>query len=302
MRGRVAQLLHQRAAADPRLCLISGDLGYSVLEPFAKDYPGRFINAGIAEQNMAGLAAGLALTGRKVFTYTLVNFAVTRCLEQIRNDICYHQADVCVMCVGAGLTYGTAGYTHQGIEDVAFMRSLPGMRVYTPADKLEAEACLNAILAQAGPAYLRMAKGGEPDLHGAVPASLGLLPMTPAAPLMLVAAGPVLGEALKAVTALRAQGAELGLVSLPHMGPEAEAGLKAWAGAVKRVVTVEEHAVRGGLGSYVAECLAEAMAPPQVRRWGIVPGGLDQHGDQAFLRARNGLDAASLQARLQALL
>lgn len=301
MRNRFAQRVLERAGADPSLWLLTGDLGYSVLEPFAAAHPGRFVNAGVAEQNMAGLAAGLALSGKKVFAFSIVNFAVTRCLEQIRNDIAYHGADVCIVAVGGGVAYGSLGYTHWGVEDLAFMRSLGGMRVYCPADRLELDACMDEILAQPGPSYLRLARGGEPDIHTAPPRlDAGLIELAPAQPLTVLACGTVLGEALKAQRALAAKGRPVGLYSVPHMGPSAEAALAGLAGRCERLVTVEEHHVVGGLGSYASECVGAWQRPVPVKRLGLRPGGLERAGSQAWMRSVNGLDAAALEAELGA--
>src|SRR6266545_8410033 len=129
MRGAFIETLNALAAGNPRIWLVCGDLGYSVLESFARAFPDRYVNAGVAEQNMTGLAAGLALAGNIALTYSIANFPVMRCLEQIRNDVCYHRLNVKIVAVGGGLAYGPAGYTHHGVEDLAIMRVMPNMTV-----------------------------------------------------------------------------------------------------------------------------------------------------------------------------
>ncbi|HVY62009.1 MAG TPA: transketolase, partial [Planctomycetota bacterium] len=167
MRNAFIAALLAEAERDPRVWLLNGDLGYSVLEPFARRFPERYLNVGVAEQNMTGIAAGLALSGKVVFTYSIANFPTMRCLEQIRNDCCYHRADVKVVAVGGGLAYSAQGYTHHGVEDLAIMRALPNMTVIAPADPTEARWAAGAVVATPGPCYVRLARGGEPVVNPA---------------------------------------------------------------------------------------------------------------------------------------
>src|SRR5439155_22893402 len=153
------------AEHDERVMLVVGDLGFGVVEPFASRFPARFVNVGVAEQNMTGIAAGLALSGKIVFTYSIANFASLRCLEQIRNDVCYHNANVKVVAVGGGLAYGALGSTHHATEDLAIMRTLPRMVVVAPGDPVEAELLTRAIAREAGPCYMRLGRAGERVVH-----------------------------------------------------------------------------------------------------------------------------------------
>ena len=164
MRNNFITTLAEVAAANPKIWLLCGDLGYSVLEPFAARFPDRYVNMGVAEQNMAGVAAGIALSGNTVFIYSIGNFPTLRCLEQIRNDICYHGADVKVVAVGAGYAYGSQGYTHHALEDVAIMSALPGMEVFVPCDPAEARIATQTIATSGRPSYLRLSRSGEPEL------------------------------------------------------------------------------------------------------------------------------------------
>ena len=165
MRDAFTRVLMREAAKDPRLTLITGDLGFGVLRPFWETYPDQFVNAGIAEQSMTGLAAGLAMTGRTVLTYSIGNFPTLRCLEQIRNDCAYHDANVKVVCVGGGFVYGSLGMSHHATEDMAILRALPGVTVFAPGDPAEVEAVVPVMLRTPGACYLRLGRGGEPLLH-----------------------------------------------------------------------------------------------------------------------------------------
>ena len=165
MRKTFITTLLALAEADPDIWLLNADLGFSFLEPFAERFPGRYLNVGVAEQNMIGVATGLALSGAKVFAYSIANFPTLRCLEQIRNDVCYHRAHVVVVAVGAGFAYGSQGYTHHAIEDLAVMRALPGMRVGVPGNRHETKALVTHFAREPGPAYLRLGRDGEPAFH-----------------------------------------------------------------------------------------------------------------------------------------
>src|SRR5467141_3686443 len=151
MRSAFMRTLVELAEKDDRINLLVGDLGFGVVEPFAEKFPSRFVNAGVAEQDMTGIAAGLALCGKIVFTYSIGNFSTLRCLEQIRNDVCYHQADVKIIAVGGGFAYGALGMSHHATEDLAIMRALPGMVVVAPGDPFEVEQATRAVVAQSGP-------------------------------------------------------------------------------------------------------------------------------------------------------
>src|SRR5574343_913466 len=169
MRSAFIQELVTLARQHPQIALIVGDLGYSVIEPFADRFPDRFINAGVAEQNMTGLAAGMASEGYHVFTYSIANFPTFRCAEQLRNNVAYHNLPVTVVSVGGGLAYGALGYSHHAVQDYALMRSFPNMLIAAPGDPLEVRACLRYLVNHPQPSYLRLGKAGEPSFHSAVP-------------------------------------------------------------------------------------------------------------------------------------
>ena len=168
MRTTFIETLSKAASENPDIWLLCGDLGYSVLEPFAAKFPDRYLNVGVAEQNMAGIAAGIALSGKTVFIYSIGNFPTLRCLEQLRNDVCYHGADVKVVAVGAGYAYGSQGYTHHALEDAGIMSMLPGIEVFVPCDPIEVRAATRLIATSGKPSYLRLSRQGEPNLGAAV--------------------------------------------------------------------------------------------------------------------------------------
>ena len=163
MRDHFVKRLCELAESDRRITLITGDLGFGVLNEFRQRFPRQFINAGIAEQNMTGLATGMALEGRIVFTYSIGNFSTLRCLEQIRNDACYHEANVKIVSVGGGFSYGALGISHHATEDLAIMRSLPGLTVVSPCGLWEAVQAAEAVTRTPGVCYVRIDKSAGPD-------------------------------------------------------------------------------------------------------------------------------------------
>jgi transketolase len=250
------------AAQNERVWLLCGDLGYSVLEPFAARFPGRFVNVGVAEQNMTGLAAGLATCGKIVFTYSIANFPVIRCLEQIRNDVCYHNLDVKIVAVGGGLAYGSQGYTHHGVEDLAVTRVLPNMTVLAPGDPVEAALATRAIAERRGPCYLRLGKAGEPVVHRTAPDFVvgRAITLRTGTDVTLISSGATLELTVAAADALSRRGVSVRVLSMPTLQPLDHDAVAAAIRETGGIVTVEEHGV-GGLGSAVAEVVAEIGAP-----------------------------------------
>jgi len=304
LRTAFIEALNELAATDDRVCLVVGDLGYSVIEDFAQKYPDQFVNAGVAEQNMIGLAVGMALSGKIVFTYSIANFGTLRCLEQIRNDVCYHRANVKVVAVGGGLAYGNLGVTHHASEDVAIMRALPNMVVVAPGDPIEARLATKAVVARDGPAYLRLGKAGERVVHAQAPGfELGrAITMREGDDIALIASGSMLATADEIAGQLVAKGLSVRLLSMHTVKPlDREAVIRA-ATETRIVVTLEEHSVEGGLGGAVAEVIAEL--PPghaPLKRIGLRPEFNSVVGDQNYLKALHGLDADGVMQTIQAL-
>ncbi|EQB64151.1 MAG: hypothetical protein RBG1_1C00001G1730 [candidate division Zixibacteria bacterium RBG-1] len=297
MRTAFIKTLFDLAKQDERINLIVGDLGYSVVEPFQKEFPSRFINAGVAEQNMTGMAAGLALSGKIVFTYSIANFPTLRCLEQIRNDICYHKANVKIVAVGGGFAYGALGMTHHATEDLAIMRSLPNMLVVAPGDPVEAKLATQAIVEHEGPCYLRLGKAGEPKIHqDKIDFKLGkAIELKYGTDITLISTGGMLFNALKAAEKLEEQGISVRLLSMHTVKPlDTEAVLKA-VSETSAIFTVEEHSIIGGLGGAVAETLAESgNFQVYFRRLGIPSTFISQVGNQEYLRELFALSAEGI--------
>lgn len=302
MRTAFIEALCEVAERDERVWLVCGDLGFSVLEPFAARFPGRYVNAGVAEQNMTGVAAGLALEGKVVFTYSIANFPVMRCLEQIRNDVCYHRLDVKIVAVGGGLSYGSAGYTHHGVEDLAVMRALPNLTVCAPGDPLETRALVPQLVATPGPAYLRLGKAGEPKVHAAPPAlRLGeALRVRAGRDVALLTTGGVLALTMTAAEALRSRGEECEIWSFPTVEPLDRAALRAIGERFPRIVAVEEHG-KGGFTGAVAEALLESGYRGAFRALRLDPAPLTRAGTQEALRAASGVSAEGVVEAVAAL-
>ncbi len=290
MRTAFIETLCECAAEDERIWLLCGDLGFSVLERFSEKFPERYINAGVAEQNMTGLAAGLALSGKIAFTYSIANFPTFRCLEQIRNDVCYHAANVKVVAVGGGFAYGSLGYTHHGIEDLAIMRVLPGMTVLAPGDPVEARLATRAAVETAGPVYLRLGKAGEPLVHEHVPAfELGkAIRVREGTDLTLISTGGMLRTTVDTAAALAAKGIRARVLSMHTLKPLDDAAIVAAARETGAIITVEEHRKTGGLGSAVAETLAESGMAVKFTRWAAPDELCHEIGGQEFLRNLGG--------------
>jgi len=302
MRKTFITTLLALAEADPDIWLINADLGFSFLEPFAERFPDRYLNVGVAEQNMIGVAAGLALSGAKVFAYSLANFPTMRCLEQIRVDVCYHRAHVVVVAVGAGFAYGSQGYTHHAIEDLAVMRALPGMRVGTPGDRHEAKALVEHFAREPGPAYLRLGRDGEPAFHAGPlpPGRLKPLVLREGRDVAIVVTGTILDEAAAAADLLAGSGLSVRMISVPMLKPLDEAGLLAAIEGCSLVVTVEEHSLIGGLRDAVAPVLAQMRSPPRLLACGVGDGvTLGVTLGQKAMRKHCGIDGQSIADRIR---
>ena len=300
MRDAFTRALMREAAKDPKLTLITGDLGFGVLKPFWETYPDQFINAGIAEQAMTGLAAGLARTGRTVLTYSIGNFPTLRCIEQIRNDCAYHDANVKVVCVGGGFVYGSLGMSHHATEDMAILRALPGVMVFTPGDPHEVEAIVPIMLKTPGTCYLRLGRGGEPYLHEGpltdwqIPKALT---MRQGSDVALLSAGGIMTQTLGAAELLKEQGVSAEVVSFPCIKPIDTEKIAELAARFRHIVTVEEHSVVGGFGSAVSEVLAELGAPCKLHRIGMPDVYSCIVGTQQYLRGEYQMDDKAICRR-----
>lgn len=295
MRTAFIEQLIVEARSNPRIFLAVGDLGFSVVEPFAKEFPDRFLNAGVAEQNMTGVAAGLAAEGYHVFTYSIANFPILRCLEQIRNDVCYHGLAVTAVSVGGGVAYGNLGYSHHAVQDLAVMRSLPNIKVLSPADPGEAAACVSHLVANPGPSYLRLGKAGESRIHD-LPWTGGLIRLAgdESCNEAILATGAVLKVAVEAAELLQQRGVKVAVYSCPQVHPFEALAVQTLA-QHQKILVVEEHLKTGGLYSAVLENLPPAS---HVLSASIPATALDATGSQSFLWNKSGLTAERLMNQL----
>jgi transketolase len=296
-------VLEEQAAGDPRIFLITGDLGFGVLTGFAARHPRQYLNAGVAEQNMTGLATGLALEGRVVFTYSIANFPILRPLEFIRNDAAYHDANVNIVAIGGGFSYGALGISHHATEDLAIMRALPGLTVVSPCDDWEVAQAVPALVAAPGTSYLRLDKSSAGDTHR--PGERFVLgrarQLRDGADVTIFVTGGILGVVLRAVETLAGQGIGCRVVSMHTIKPLDREAVLAAARETGAIVTVEEHTVDGGLGGAVAECCLEAgMAPRAFRRVGLRAGFSSVVGSQDYLRSVYGMDGPAIVAQVKA--
>jgi transketolase len=301
MRTAFIDTLCTLAEGDERIWLLTGDLGYSVLERFAVRFPDRYVNVGVAEQNMTGMAAGLARSGKIVFTYSIANFPTLRCLEQIRNDVCYHQANVKVVAVGGGFAYGSLGYSHHGLEDLGIMRTLPHMTVIAPGDPAETQLATRAVVQWPGPCYLRIGKAGEPKVHETEPPfQVGrAITVRPGSDVTLISTGAILKETLATAEQLTADGIDARVLSMHTLKPLDKDAIHRASRETSAIVTVEEHSIIGGLGSAVAEVLAE-LGPSRLRfrRFGVPDCASHEVGSQQYLRGRLGSLAELIRSLL----
>lgn len=298
MRKAFIDTMLQLADKNDRIWLLCGDLGYSVLEPFFEKFPTRSINVGVAEQNMIGVAAGLARSGHVAFCYSIANFATLRCLEQIRNDVCYHDCNVNIVCTGGGVTYGAQGYTHHALEDLAVMRALPHMVVAAPGDPLEVRALTCALVEDPHPSFLRLGRAGEPNLHDEAPSlEIGqMLTLREGDEVNLLSTGGMLETALDVAELLQRRGISTGVTSVPFLKPLDIAHVYGIAQRTVLLCMIEEHGPIGGLGEAVTSCLAQLSGFHAKLLPFSLPEGSTKGvcGDQHHFRARGGLDPGSI--------
>ncbi len=294
MRNAFFNAVFALARADERIVLMTGDLGFRIVEGFMAERPKQFLNAGIAEQNMMSMAAGMALEGKIVFVYSIANFPTLRCLEQVRNDVCYHDARVAIFCSGGGFTYGSMGVTHHVTEDLAVTRAMPGLTVIAPGDPIEAACVPAAILAHDGPFYVRLGKAGEPNIHaGPIDFQRGrAITVREGDDVSLIATGSMLLVATRAADRLKADGINARVLSMHTVKPLDLDAVEAAAAQTGVILTIEEHSVIGGLGEAVCAVLSEKLPTP-VRRVGV-QDKFGCSGPAWDLLAKYGLDAATI--------
>lgn len=301
MRNAFSDEITRLGQIDPRIVLLSGDIGNRLFDRFKDACPDRFYNCGIAEANMMGLAAGMALSGLRPVVYTIASFTTTRCLEQIRVDTCYNRVPVVIVGTGAGLSYAELGPTHHSCEDIAVLRVLPGMTVFCPCDPLELRLGLRQALQHDGPVYVRLGKKGEPTLYSQPPdLHLGqALTLRDGEEVCLIATGTIMPEVLDAADRLATAGVSARVESFHTVKPLDEARLADLFARFAVIATVEEHSRIGGLGGAVAEWLA-AQEPAQRGRmlsFAVADSFLHEVGSQDYARRRFGLTGEAIAAR-----
>lgn len=304
MRIAFIKALTRLAKKDKRVMLLTGDLGFSVFEEFVRTFPRQYLNCGVAEQNMVGMAAGFALSGKKVFVYSIIPFATMRPFEQVRNDVCLHDLDVKIVGVGGGYSYGQLGATHHSIEDIAIMKALPNMKVLVPADPMETELTVKAMAHDRGPTYLRLGKSKEENLHRRTfPFRIGQSNVLRGGSFVtVIGCGPILKNVLRAAEILARKNISCKVISMPTVKPLDERAVMSAAKAGP-VVAVEEHSVIGGLGDSIAAVVAQANLP-QKRRFkkiGVEDRFMKIVGDQEYLRSQNGLSPERLARSIASL-
>lgn len=300
MRNHLIDKITKIAEKDKKIMLITADLGFSVVEKFRDKFPDRYINVGIAEQNMAAVAAGIALEGNTVFIYSIGNFPTLRCIEQIRNDICYHNANVKILAVGSGFAYGTLGMTHHATEDLAIMRTLPNMRVFTPCDFVNAEAIAEDICKIQGPCYVRLERGGEKQVFTKEENFMigKLKELRKGSDIAIIVIGTVINEALKAADDLKYQNKNISVYSVYTLKPLDKQEILNIAKKHKYILTIEEHQIVGGLGSTISEIIAESGIAIKVIRLGLHDEFTSIVGNQEYLRKVYNMDTESIKKRI----
>ena len=300
MRDSFVRSVLELAKNDKNVELITGDLGFGVLRPFWETVPDQFLDVGIAEQNMTAMAAGMALEGKTVFTYSIGNFPTLRCIEQIRNDCAYHGANVNIVCVGGGFVYGSLGMSHHATEDLSTMRSLPDVAVFAPADKVEAAAVAKAVAAYPGTCYIRLGRGGEKVIREDIGEFVvgKAIPVCEGTRVAIFSTGDIAGEVMKAKAILESQGINPTIYTFPTVKPIDAETIRTCAESHELVVTCEEHSIVGGFGSAVAEVLAEISDSARLVRVGINDTYCAIVGDQNHLRHHYGLTGEQIAERI----
>jgi transketolase len=305
MRDTFVKTLLEIAKNDPNVHLITGDLGFGVLKPFWDELPNQITNVGIAEQNMTGFATGMALEGKVVFTYSIGNFPTLRTLEQIRNDAAYHNANVKIVTVGGGFAYGSLGMSHHATEDIAIMRSLPNVKVFTPADSSETEAITKLIYDEPGVCYLRLGRGGENKIHLENPIiKIGNpIKIIEGKDLVLLTTGAIFDEVRVAVEHLNKKNLFPSVYTFPTVKPINRNQLENIVRKYKYIFTIEEHNLHGGFGSAILECMNEFdLNNVVITLIGINDLYSSFVGSQQFLRKIYGIDSLGIINQIEKIL
>ena len=280
MRNHLIKKIEEYAKLNKNIAVVTADLGYSVLDNFAKTFPDQFYNVGIAEQSMAGIAAGLALSGFKVIMYSIGNFATLRCLEQIRNNICYHDCDVKIISVGGGMAYGSLGMTHHATEDIAVMRSLPNMSVYAPFDPIDAEYAIVDALSTNHPCYIRLERNNEKTYSIENRDANSITEIKYGNKVAVVSYGSIVEEAIVASSIHT----DIGIYSMTKLKPINEQSIIDIMTKYETIISLEEHNIIGGLYSILADVKSKYDLKCKLKHLAINDEYPSIVGNQKFLR------------------
>jgi transketolase len=298
MRTAFINKLSVLARTNKDIYLLTADMGFSVFEEFAKEFDERFINVGISEANMIGIAAGLTMRGKIVFAYSIIPFLVMRCFEQIRVDACYQNLNINLVGVGGGLSYGAYGTTHHAIEDIAIMRALPNMKVICPGDPFETEQAVEQVVNISGPCYIRLNKNNEPRLYNKnLPFKIGVATkLREGKDISIIVTGNMLKEAIEVTEKLVSDGFDVKLISMHTVKPIDEKIIIECLQETQAIFSLEEHNVIGGLGSAVSEVIAKNLVKRSLyfKAYGIPDVYAAVSGKQEYLRQIYGIDSKSL--------
>ena len=300
MRVNFFKALERKAKLHDNIYLLTGDLGFKLFDDFRAKYPDRFFDIGVAESNMIGIAAGLSLSGKNVYCYSIIPFLIMRAYEHVRNDIAYQNLNVKLIGAGGGFTYGLEGFTHYGLEDLAIMRMLPNMAVVVPADPKEAISLAEVSVEHEGPIYIRLGRTGEPFIHSKpVEFRIGRhIMLNEGKDIAIFAIGNMVYIAKQVIEKLKRNGIKATLINMHTLKPLDKEIIEQVASTHHAIFSIEEHYLNGGLGSAVAEVLIESGFKGKFLRIGI-PEKSDKHiGNADYLRGKHGLSTESIYKRI----
>lgn len=306
MRKTCLNMLYELAKSDDRILFIGSDLGTDTLQQFKKEIPDRFFMEGISEANIIGMAAGLAMEGKIPYVNTIASFITRRCFEQVVLDLCLHNVNVRLIGNGGGLVYAPLGPTHEATEDLAIMRAIPNMTIVAPADADEMKRFMPLSVDHPGPIYIRLAKGYDPIVTtDKIPFEIGkAIPIREGTDALIITTGITLRLALAVAEVLSKSDIDVSILHMPTIKPFDSEAVLDLAAPVKAIVTVEEHSIIGGLGSAVAEVLAEARfdKPKRFKRIGLPDVFPDEYGSQESLMARYDITSDNITATVKELI
>lgn len=302
MRNAFARAMTELAKERDDVCLLSGDIGNRMFDRYKEVAPTRFMNCGIAEANMMSMAAGMGLSGLRPVVYTITPFTTTRCLEQIRTGVAYHESPVVIVGTGSGLSYAELGATHHSLEDLAIIRALPNINVFAPCDSLELEKQLRYAIRDDKPSYIRIGKKGEPDIinKNDLANATKLRMVRDGDSAAIICAGPIINEALKADDELSKENVSVAVYSAGSIEPLDKKGLEdIHRKGIKLWITLEEHYKSGGLGSRVLEWINDnGVKGIEMHRLGIPKEFVHILGNQAYVRGKYGIDSYGIKQKV----